>query len=81
VLYEGLKENAALMVVPSSAVESMGGLGSLAGLGAMMKQQLAATNGASDPTPPANATEPGPAAAPANPGLDAALLHVPVIAG
>ncbi len=34
ILYEGLKENGALMVVPSSAVESMG-LGSLAGLAAL----------------------------------------------
>ncbi len=44
-LYEGLKEKGALMVVPSSAVESMG-LGGMLGAAALQQQQLA--NGGSD---------------------------------
>src|SRR5437899_12411776 len=36
-LYEGLKEKGALMVVPSTAVETMG-LGGIAGLAAMRKK-------------------------------------------
>jgi hypothetical protein len=39
-LYEGLKEKGALMVVPSSAVESMG-LGGLLGAAALRHQKLA----------------------------------------
>src|SRR4030095_16768078 len=39
-LYEGLKEKGALMIVPSTAVESMG-LGGLLGAAAMRQQQLA----------------------------------------
>ena len=39
-LYEGLKEKGALMVVPSTAVESMG-LGGLLGAAAMRQQKLA----------------------------------------
>jgi regulator of protease activity HflC (stomatin/prohibitin superfamily) len=44
-LYEGLKEKGALMLIPSSAVESMG-MGGLMGAAALQQQQL--TN--SDPT-------------------------------
>ncbi len=45
-LYEGLKEKGALMLVPSSAVESMG-MGGLIGSAALMQAQLAAS-----PAPP-----------------------------
>lgn len=38
-LYEGLKEKGALMLVPSSAVESMG-MGGLLGAAAMRQQTL-----------------------------------------
>jgi hypothetical protein len=38
-LYEGLKEKGALMLVPSSAVESMG-MGGLLGAAALQQQQL-----------------------------------------
>ena len=38
-LYEGLKEKGALMLIPSSAVESMG-MGGLLGAAAMQQQQL-----------------------------------------
>ena len=38
-LYEGLKEKGALMLIPSSAVESMG-MGGLMGAAALMQQQL-----------------------------------------
>jgi regulator of protease activity HflC (stomatin/prohibitin superfamily) len=38
-LYEGLKEKGALMLIPSSAVESMG-MGGLLGSAAMMQQKL-----------------------------------------
>ena len=48
-LYEGLKEKGALMLIPSSAVESMG-MGGLMGAAALQQQQL---TGASGPTPPA----------------------------
>jgi len=44
-LYEGLKEKGALMLVPSSAVESMG-MGGLLGAAALQQQQLA--RGAND---------------------------------
>jgi regulator of protease activity HflC (stomatin/prohibitin superfamily) len=40
-LYEGLKEKGALMIIPSSAVESMG-MGGMLGAAAMRQQQLAA---------------------------------------
>jgi hypothetical protein len=43
-LYEGLKEKGALMLIPSSAVESMG-MGGLMGAAALQQQQL--TGGAS----------------------------------
>jgi regulator of protease activity HflC (stomatin/prohibitin superfamily) len=39
-LYEGLKEKGAMMIVPSTAVESMG-MGGMLGLAAMRQQQLA----------------------------------------
>jgi len=44
-LYEGLKEKGALMLVPSSAVESMG-MGGLLGAAAMRHEALAAAEGA-----------------------------------
>jgi regulator of protease activity HflC (stomatin/prohibitin superfamily) len=45
-LYEGLKEKGALMLVPSSAVESMG-MGGLLGAAALRQQQLATPDGQS----------------------------------
>ena len=42
-LYEGLKEKGALMLIPSSAVESMG-MGGLMGAAAMMQKQLTDTS-------------------------------------
>jgi hypothetical protein len=39
-LYEGLKEKGALMLIPSSAVESMG-MGSLLGAAALRQERLA----------------------------------------
>ena len=48
-LYEGLKEKGALMLVPSSAVESMG-MGGLLGAAALQQQQLTSV------TPPTSAT-------------------------
>ncbi|HEX3109116.1 MAG TPA: slipin family protein [Thermoanaerobaculia bacterium] len=48
-LYEGLKEKGALMLVPSSAVESMG-MGGLLGAAALQQQQLTSV------TPPSAAT-------------------------
>jgi regulator of protease activity HflC (stomatin/prohibitin superfamily) len=42
-LYEGLKEKGALMLIPSSAVESMG-MGGMMGAAAMRQQNLTATN-------------------------------------
>jgi regulator of protease activity HflC (stomatin/prohibitin superfamily) len=47
-LYEGLKEKGALMLIPSSAVESMG-MGGLMGAAALQQVQL--TSGASTPPP------------------------------
>jgi hypothetical protein len=47
-LYEGLKEKGALMIVPSSAVETMG-LGGLLGAAAMGRETLAATDAAGPP--------------------------------
>jgi hypothetical protein len=40
-LFEGLKEKGALMIVPSSAVDTMnlGGLGGMASLGAMVDRE------------------------------------------
>ncbi len=43
ILYEGLKEKGALMLVPSSAVESMG-LGGLMGAAALRQQMLSEGN-------------------------------------
>jgi regulator of protease activity HflC (stomatin/prohibitin superfamily) len=43
-LYEGLKEKGALMLIPSSAVESMG-MGGLMGAAALQQQQLTGTGG------------------------------------
>jgi regulator of protease activity HflC (stomatin/prohibitin superfamily) len=45
ILFEGLKQKGALMIVPSSAVEMMGGVGGLAGLAAMGQQARAAGAG------------------------------------
>jgi hypothetical protein len=50
-LYEGLKEKGALMLVPSTAVESMG-MGGLIGAAALRQEALAD----STPTPGQNAT-------------------------
>jgi hypothetical protein len=47
-LYEGLKEKGALMLIPSSAVESMG-MGGLLGAAAMRQATLAAGNEPSRP--------------------------------
>ncbi len=47
-LYEGLKEKGALMLIPSSAVESMG-MGGLMGAAALRQQSLASGEGASTP--------------------------------
>ena len=48
-LYEGLKERGALMLIPSSAVESMG-MGGLMGAAALHQQQL--TGGEGQPPKP-----------------------------
>jgi regulator of protease activity HflC (stomatin/prohibitin superfamily) len=48
-LYEGLKEKGAMMIVPSTAVESMG-MGGLMGMAAMAQRQL------TDSAPPAETT-------------------------
>ncbi|HEX3703441.1 MAG TPA: slipin family protein [Vicinamibacterales bacterium] len=48
-LYEGLKEKGALMLIPSSAVESMG-MGGLMGAAALQQQQLTGNSG-SKPEP------------------------------
>jgi regulator of protease activity HflC (stomatin/prohibitin superfamily) len=50
-LYEGLKEKGALMLIPSSAVESMG-MGGLMGAAAMRQQKL--TEDGTQSTPPAS---------------------------
>jgi hypothetical protein len=47
ILYEGLKEKGALMVVPSTAVETMG-LGSFAGLAALNNISPAKVSSAPD---------------------------------
>jgi regulator of protease activity HflC (stomatin/prohibitin superfamily) len=46
-LYEGLKEKGALMLIPSSAVESMG-MGGLMGAAALQQQKLTAAGGKGD---------------------------------
>jgi regulator of protease activity HflC (stomatin/prohibitin superfamily) len=51
-LYEGLKEKGALMLVPSSAVESMG-MGGLLGAAALRQQSLAAQQNPPPVPPPA----------------------------
>src|SRR5712691_12944326 len=48
-LYEGLKEKGALMLIPSSAVESMG-MGGLMGAAALQQQRLTDSGGAKDRT-------------------------------
>jgi regulator of protease activity HflC (stomatin/prohibitin superfamily) len=48
ILYEGLKEKGALMVVPSTAVESMG-LGGLMGMAALRQQSLSEGEGRAGP--------------------------------
>jgi regulator of protease activity HflC (stomatin/prohibitin superfamily) len=50
-LYEGLKEKGALMLIPSSAVESMG-MGGLMGAAAMRQATLTGMPGTGAPTPP-----------------------------
>ena len=42
-LYEGLKEKGAMMIIPSSAVESMG-MGGLTGAAALAQQRLTASS-------------------------------------
>ena len=49
-LYEGLKEKGALMLVPSTAVESMG-MGGLLGAAAMRQEKLTSTTPATTTTP------------------------------
>jgi hypothetical protein len=48
-LYEGLKEKGALMLIPSSAVESMG-MGGLMGAAALRQQTLTGTTPTGTPT-------------------------------
>ena len=48
-LYEGLKEKGAMMIVPSTAVESMG-MGGLMGMAAMAQRQLTGTPTPSEPS-------------------------------
>lgn len=48
-LYEGLKEKGAMMIVPSTAVESMG-MGGLMGMAAMAQKQLTGSPAATEPT-------------------------------
>jgi regulator of protease activity HflC (stomatin/prohibitin superfamily) len=48
-LYEGLKEKGALMLIPSSAVESMG-MGGLMGAAALQQQQLTGSAPGTEPT-------------------------------
>jgi regulator of protease activity HflC (stomatin/prohibitin superfamily) len=48
-LYEGLKEKGALMLVPSSAVESMG-MGGLLGAAALRQERLTGAGGPEEPT-------------------------------
>jgi hypothetical protein len=50
-LYEGLKEKGALMLVPSSAVESMG-MGGLLGAAALRQQALSEKKSEASPAPP-----------------------------
>jgi regulator of protease activity HflC (stomatin/prohibitin superfamily) len=50
ILYEGLKEKGALMLVPSTAVESMG-LGGLMGMAALRQQTLSRSDSEPAPTP------------------------------
>jgi len=47
-LYEGLKEKGAMMIIPSTAVESMG-MGGLIGMAAVRQQQLAQGEGEENP--------------------------------
>jgi regulator of protease activity HflC (stomatin/prohibitin superfamily) len=54
-LYEGLKEKGALMLVPSTAVESMG-IGGLLGAAAMRQQTLVSGDAQPPPAPPAETT-------------------------
>jgi regulator of protease activity HflC (stomatin/prohibitin superfamily) len=70
ILYEGLKEKGALMLVPSTAVESMG-LGGLLGAAALRQQTLSQTESTVQPP-----SENGPPPRPAAPGPE--LAHVPV---
>ena len=49
-LYEGLKEKGAMMLVPSSAVESMG-MGGLLGAAALRQQSLVTSDSPVAPSP------------------------------
>ncbi len=53
-LYEGLKEKGALMLVPSTAVESMG-MGGMLGAAAMRQSQLSEKGGSSSSSASPNA--------------------------
>ena len=53
-LYEGLKEKGAMMIVPSSAVESMG-MGGLLGAAALRQQSLVTSDGPAAPSAEAKA--------------------------
>ena len=50
-LYEGLKEKGALMLVPSTAVESMG-MGGMLGAAALRQSQLSEKGSAGSPSAP-----------------------------
>jgi hypothetical protein len=49
-LYEGLRENGSLVIVPSSAVESMN-LGAIGGLSSLAQRTPKVTNGVTDTAP------------------------------
>jgi hypothetical protein len=51
-LYEGLKEKGSLIIVPSTAVESMN-LGAIGGLAALGRSMIGASEGGADAKPPA----------------------------
>jgi regulator of protease activity HflC (stomatin/prohibitin superfamily) len=74
ILYEGLKEKGALMLVPSTAVESMG-LGGLLGAAALRQQTLSQTE--SEQASSQTADNNGPPRRSSGPGI--AEIHVPVV--
>jgi len=56
-LYEGLKEKGALMLVPSTAVESMG-MGGMLGLAALRQSQLSEKGGMPPASPAPGGAQP-----------------------